>query len=1080
MENKQTCPECGQAIENTDLIGLCPACMMKVGIGSIEGDGTRASRFDAPPPEDLADLFPQLEIQEQIGAGGMGAVYKARQKDLDRTVALKILAPRGKDDASFAPRFTREAQALARLSHPHIVAVHDFGQAGELYYFIMEFVDGTNLRQIQQAGILSPKEALAIIPQICTALQYAHDQGVVHRDIKPENILLDKQGNVKIADFGLAKVLGQEPVNVTLTQEGHVMGTPHYMAPEQVEHPKDVDHRADIYSLGVVFYEMLTGELPLGKFQPPSQKVQIDVRLDEVVLKTLAKEPQRRYQQVSQVGTEVESIVANASRVEAGSLKRSMCFVSTPEYLRTFKGRFRNVHQGKGELELNSESLCFISGWQTVVMPLCSIQSLALGEYPSSAKPVPYNYLEVRYTDHQVVRTLLFTPGHSRVKSMREANNIVKDWLIALQEAIQAHSGVRLSVGHSEVAKDGFWIGYLKAFLLTAISCTVIFALKPLLFERRLPSLWDDLIFGPMVAVITMGGLLLMRWWHIRSGSLLVPESENASTMQSALSSSSGNARSAWKKNAETVPLPRNQRELDASEKQAAQERLREPARWLQVAGILYLIPSFVVCLSLIRSGSALAVVIAMQVWMMPSFVIVGSLRMQHLAAFRLGVMSCVVAILFPCGVWLAARYVFVNQLQIAVIPGFLVGVIAVFKTMRVLRQPEVRAAFPRPRVTAHEHRSQRMFLIPIAVLILIFGVNNLIKHVSRTIPVVKTLGPMTLFEIHQTEGVVAWDLDDSGGGTNQPSNWSSMSDERRLQWATSTGVDLMLDDIGEPWNLLTPADQGAVLILVDNSLWDKPSIRGLTRAFSNPQDRLIVERYGRWKRYALTQNRSRGVGLSGPKTLAIRTSKGAMGLLRITSSILWPQAITFSCKFLKIEGELRGLWATQTEAIKVFDPVAERDALPDKVLGLLTDMEKAWHQADWDTYHQKKDEILMLEARLLVVVADTDDELFWYAVMDHVRGLRRISQQGGTQQEEESLIEPLQEILIRKAKQPVQWGRFRRPPMTEQNDSGFTPTRTLFLYTPQSFRFGVDLEVGQVVIVGSVPPLMTCGNTVI
>src|ERR1051325_381989 len=135
-----------------------------------------------------------------------------------------------------------------------------------LHYFLMEYVDGPNLRQVEQAGKLSPREALQIIPQICTALQFAHDEGIVHRDIKPENILLDKKGRVKIADFGLAKILGQEAKDFRLTGARDVMGTPHYMAPEQVEKPQEVDHRADIYSLGVVFYEMLTGELPLGKF----------------------------------------------------------------------------------------------------------------------------------------------------------------------------------------------------------------------------------------------------------------------------------------------------------------------------------------------------------------------------------------------------------------------------------------------------------------------------------------------------------------------------------------------------------------------------------------------------------------------------------------------------------------------------------------------------------------------------------------------------------------------------------------------------------------------------------------------
>jgi tRNA A-37 threonylcarbamoyl transferase component Bud32 len=270
-----------------------------------------------PTPEELAKLFPQFEILECLGCGGMGAVYKARQPKLDRFVALKILLPERQGDAAFAERFSREARALARLNHPAIVAVHDFGEAGGYPYLAMEYVDGLSLRQLLQRGKLASEEALAIVPKICEALQFAHQQGIVHRDIKPENILLDKAGQVKIADFGIAKILAPGAQDFSLTGGKDVVGTPHYMAPEQVEHPTKVDHRADIFSLGVVFYEMLTGELPLGKFQPPSKKVQVDVRLDEVVLRALEKEPERRYQQASQVKTDVETIASTRAALAA-------------------------------------------------------------------------------------------------------------------------------------------------------------------------------------------------------------------------------------------------------------------------------------------------------------------------------------------------------------------------------------------------------------------------------------------------------------------------------------------------------------------------------------------------------------------------------------------------------------------------------------------------------------------------------------------------------------------------------------------------------------------------------------------
>jgi tRNA A-37 threonylcarbamoyl transferase component Bud32/TM2 domain-containing membrane protein YozV len=293
--------------------------MLKAGLASQTegpgGVGAQGTKIIQPPltPAEIAALFPQLEILECLGRGGMGVVYKARQPRLNRIVALKILAQEKDRDGQFVERFTREAQALARLNHPNIVTVHDFGETGGHCYLVMEFVDGLNLRQLLLNGKMAPGQALTIVPKICEALQYAHEQGIVHRDIKPENILLDKQGRVKIADFGIAKMLGVEAGQQALTGAKDVVGTPHYMAPEQLEKPLTVDHRADIYSLGVVFYEMLTGELPLGKFAPPSKKVQIDVRLDEVVLHTLEKEPARRYQQANQLKTDVETIAGTVS-----------------------------------------------------------------------------------------------------------------------------------------------------------------------------------------------------------------------------------------------------------------------------------------------------------------------------------------------------------------------------------------------------------------------------------------------------------------------------------------------------------------------------------------------------------------------------------------------------------------------------------------------------------------------------------------------------------------------------------------------------------------------------------------------
>jgi predicted Ser/Thr protein kinase len=337
MNETYRCPKCGQPVPQAAPEGLCPRCLGALNLDSKTGVTGAGAAAATPPPSalELAPHFPQLEILEVLGRGGMGVVYKVRQKELDRIAALKILPPGIGGDPAFAERFAREAKALARLNHPGIVTIYDSGRTDGLFYFLMEFVDGVSLGRLMHGGRVSPHEALAIVPQICDALQYAHDQGIVHRDIKPENILLDRQGRVKVADFGLAKLVAgtQQPLTPSLspsggeravgrpgegrtpalTIAGKVMGTPAYMAPEQAAHPAEVDHRADIYALGVVFYQMLTGELPGKSLEPPSKKVQIDVRLDEVVLRALEKAPELRYQQVSQVKTAVETIANSAA-----------------------------------------------------------------------------------------------------------------------------------------------------------------------------------------------------------------------------------------------------------------------------------------------------------------------------------------------------------------------------------------------------------------------------------------------------------------------------------------------------------------------------------------------------------------------------------------------------------------------------------------------------------------------------------------------------------------------------------------------------------------------------------------------
>lgn len=321
MSTQKTCPQCGTVFDAS--LSGCASCQIKMGLrtgtGSID-----ANQFNGPQisVEELSAKFTDLEILEVIGMGGMGAVYRVRQKKLDRVVALKIIRPDISDSGEFLQRFEREAKAMARLNHPNIVSIYDFGTKDGVCYYLMELVDGPDLAELCSSESLSPCESLEIVTQVCRAIQYAHDHGVVHRDIKPTNILLNREGAVKIADFGLAKLCLPDDATTQLTQTQQVFGTPRYMAPEQIEAAKEVDHRADIYSLGVVFYELLTGELPLGRFDPPSQKIQVDVRLDDVVLRALEKHPERRYQAAHEFQTDISQLVQPVAPVKGAGLRQ--------------------------------------------------------------------------------------------------------------------------------------------------------------------------------------------------------------------------------------------------------------------------------------------------------------------------------------------------------------------------------------------------------------------------------------------------------------------------------------------------------------------------------------------------------------------------------------------------------------------------------------------------------------------------------------------------------------------------------------------------------------------------------------
>ncbi|MGA9520904.1 MAG: serine/threonine-protein kinase [Myxococcaceae bacterium] len=275
------------------------------GVGlTVSGRRGRSDDVVSGPPasSELGQTFisasrveiPGFDLTELLGRGGMGEVWRAHQRSLGRTVAVKLLPPDLAKDREFVTRFEKEATALAALSHPHITQIIDRGVAGEHYFFVMEYVEGRSLREVLNTGRPSPQESLRLISQVLRAIECAHEKEIIHRDLKPENILLDARGHVKVADFGLAGMRGGEE-RLQLTATAVAMGTINYMAPEQRRDARNVDARADLYAVGVVLYELLTGELPIGRFRLPSERVPgLDPRLDPVVASLLESDPMER------------------------------------------------------------------------------------------------------------------------------------------------------------------------------------------------------------------------------------------------------------------------------------------------------------------------------------------------------------------------------------------------------------------------------------------------------------------------------------------------------------------------------------------------------------------------------------------------------------------------------------------------------------------------------------------------------------------------------------------------------------------------------------------------------------------
>jgi serine/threonine protein kinase len=272
--------------------------------------------WEPPTPEELQRSFSQYEIRGILGRGGMGAVYKGWQKSLERLVAIKVLPPNLDDGGmNFADRFKQEARAMAKFKHPGIVAVYDAGETPEgLLYFIMEYIEGTDVQKlVASQGRLPPAQALGIAARVCEALTYAHEHGVIHRDIKPSNVMIEIDGTVKVADFGLAKL--SAPQSALLTVSRVSIGTPDFMAPEALKEMPNVDQRADIYAVGVMLYQMLTGEIPRGRFVPPSRAVPgLDKRLDGIVDRTLQTAPEARYSSAVELRSAIDPITRSLTR----------------------------------------------------------------------------------------------------------------------------------------------------------------------------------------------------------------------------------------------------------------------------------------------------------------------------------------------------------------------------------------------------------------------------------------------------------------------------------------------------------------------------------------------------------------------------------------------------------------------------------------------------------------------------------------------------------------------------------------------------------------------------------------------
>ncbi len=353
--------------------------------------------------EALQGLFPKLEILAFIGSGGLGGVYRARQTQLEREIALKLI--KIGDDPERHERFLREGKAMARLNHSHIVQVYDSGVTEGFGFLLMEYVDGQSLQSILREEILTPEEAEAYVLQLCDALHYAHQRGITHRDIKPGNILIGADGNAKLADFGLAKALEPNLAGFQLTHSNEQLGTPYYMAPEQRLPNQPADHRADLYALGVVYYEMLTNRLPIGRVEKPSAHGDLDPRLDELVLGAMDNNPDRRPKSAQDFKERLESI---ASTPLPNATRSDQTAIPSPAERSQPRKRMR-------------------------LLALAGLSGLFLGGLVWLATPKRYAAeARLQIVSHEIPSHL---PLDAHLEQTAESLNLTKKWNVSISEA---------------------------------------------------------------------------------------------------------------------------------------------------------------------------------------------------------------------------------------------------------------------------------------------------------------------------------------------------------------------------------------------------------------------------------------------------------------------------------------------------------------------------------------------------------------------------------------------------------------------------------------------------------------------